>query len=230
MSEGRGGPQFIPRPPGARPGDPAPWAELPADRLRLTVDEVRRAFAVLDSPARPALREQQGRPSAVLAPLYDDGGEAWVVLTRRSNHLRTHKGEVSFPGGGRDPSDRDLIATALRETQEEIGIDPATVEIIGELDHMTTFSGRAYIVPYVGALPGRPALVVNPHEVESIVEAPLSELLLAEVYREEQWGIDWPVHFFELVGDTVWGATGRMLRQLLGIVTGTMGRGSELPG
>lgn len=164
----------------------------------------------------------------MLAPIYDHEGEAWVVLTRRAGHLRAHSGEVSFPGGRQDPDDADPAATALREAWEEIGLDPASVEIIGELDHLSTISSGSFIVPYVGVIDAPAQLVPNHDEVEAILHAPLSELLLPGVFREERWGIGpvvRPIVFFDLVGDTVWGATASLLRQLLGLVTATMGRG-----
>ncbi len=113
--------------------------------------------------------------------------------------------------------------------QEEIALDPSLVEIIGELDHLATVSSGAEIVPFVGALPGRPDTRPNPAEVEAVLHVPLAELLDPAIFREEIWtfpgGYDQPITFFELVGDTVWGATAALLRQLLGIVTGTLGRG-----
>jgi 8-oxo-dGTP pyrophosphatase MutT (NUDIX family) len=162
----------------------------------------------------------------VLAPLYELDGEVHVVLTRRAQHLRSHRGEVSFPGGGQEPGE-DLLDTALREACEETGLDRSAVEIIGELDHLQTVTSRSFIVPFVGVLPGRPALEPNPAEVELILHVPLDELLLDGVYREERWGLpplDRPIYFFEVVGDTIWGATAHMLRNLLALATGTRWR------
>ena len=219
----RGGPQRIPRPPGIRQGRPAPWSVVPAHERRYSLADVRAALDGFGPPKRSLVEMPGVRASAVVAPLFDEDGEAWVVLTRRAQHLRSHKGEVSFPGGGQDPDDADLRHTALREAFEETALDPSSVEIIGELDHLTTVSSRSYVVPYVGALPGRPELTPNPSEVERILTVPLSELLLDEVFREEHWGVpplDRRISFFELVGDTIWGATARILRQLLSLVSG----------
>ncbi|MEJ7585160.1 MAG: CoA pyrophosphatase [Acidimicrobiales bacterium] len=224
----RGGGQHIPRPPSAQPGADAPWSDLDPDRPLPTIDDVRRGMAAAGPPRRSAVEALRPRAAAVLVPLYDHDGEAWVVLTRRAGHLRTHGGEVSFPGGGQDPADPDLAVTALREAWEEIGLDPASVDIIGQLDHLSTVTSRSFIVPYVGVLPARPDLTPNPAEVDVILHVPLSELLAPGVFREERWNLGpvaRPIVFFELVGDTVWGATASLLRQLLGLVTATIGRG-----
>ncbi len=135
---------------------------------------------------------------------------------------------MSFPGGGLEPGDADLQATALREAWEETALDPDLVEVIGELDHLSTITSGSFIVPYVGLLPGRPQLKPSAGEVDAVLHVPLSELLLPEVFREEQWNFGTamrPIVFFDVVGDTIWGATASMLRQLLGLVTGTLGRG-----
>jgi 8-oxo-dGTP pyrophosphatase MutT (NUDIX family) len=228
---GRGGDQIIPRPLNARPGRPAPWAHLPDDRRRPRLADVRAALRDAGSaiPSERELVPEIDRASAVLAPLYEDDGELFVILTRRTWTMRSHSGEVSFPGGRQDDADADLWHTALRESQEEIALDPAKVERIGELDHLSTVTSRSFIVPYVGALPSEPYTQANAAEVSAVLHVPVVELLDPDIFREETWTFPWaedrPIFFFELVGDTVWGATGAMLRQLLGLVTGTVTRG-----
>lgn len=226
MGEARGGAQRIPRPATNRPGARAPWHDA-ADRVRgPTLAQIRAALAAAGPPRRAPAELDGARAAAVLVPLYEHEGEVWVVLTRRAAHLRAHQGEVSFPGGGRD-GDEALEWTALREAHEEIALDPSTVEVVGELDHLSTITSGSFIVPVVGILPGRPDdLVANPDEVAHILHVRLAELLHEDVYREELWGFDdaeRPIFFFELVGDTVWGATASMLRRLLALVLGVPG-------
>lgn len=165
-----------------------------------------------------------GRTSAVLVPLFPAAdGEPSVLLTRRSPRMRAHTHEVAFPGGRHDAEDADHLVTALREAREEVNLDPTSIEIVGELDHFVTGGSQSLVYPYVGVLDGPPTgLEPNPAEVEAILQVSLRELLLDEVWREEIWtrdGMRSPVTFFELHGDTVWGATGNMLRQLLTIAT-----------
>jgi 8-oxo-dGTP pyrophosphatase MutT (NUDIX family) len=215
--------QQIPRPTSWRPGGPAPWADLAPANRELTLGGIRAALEAAGPPRLWGDESLITRASAVLAPLYEEDGQVKVVLTRRAQHLRSHRGEVSFPGGGQDPGE-DLMQTALREAHEEVGLDPASVEIVGELDHLATIMSRSFIVPFVGFLPGRPELVPSPAEVELILHVPLVDLLDPEAYHEERWGLppmDRPLVFFEIEGDTIWGATGAMLRNFLALVTGT---------
>lgn len=188
---------------------------------------VRASFAAAGPPVRSLRQGRVERGSAVLAAMYEEAGESWLLLTRRSSALRVHSGEISFPGGGQEP-DEDLRTTALREAQEEVALDPSTVEIFGELDHLSTITSNSFIVPYVAALPGRPSLVASPDEVDEVLLVPLSELLDPAVYREERWDLFGDlrsIFFFELAEDTLWGATAAMVRQLLGLATGTVDRG-----
>jgi 8-oxo-dGTP pyrophosphatase MutT (NUDIX family) len=218
----RGGGQVIPRPGDWRPGAPAPWAGLTDRERHVDVDRILRALR--RAPAPQPLPPSDRRPSAVLVPVFEEGGEAWMVLTRRAQHMRNHRGEVSFPGGRQDDGEA-LVDTAKREALEEIGLDPGTVEVVAELDHLFTISSGAPIVPFVGILPARPAaLVPNPDEVELILTLPIRELLLDETYHGERWdlwGDDHEMAFFDVVGDTIWGATARILHNLLERVLAT---------
>lgn len=222
----RGGPQHIPRPPGVRPGAAAPWAGLPPWQRRVDLDALRELLPPRRAAPAP---DASGRLSAVLIPLYLDRDEAIVILTRRAAHLRTHSREVAFPGGGREPGDADLWETALRETREEVGLDPAAATCIGELDPFFTVGSDSLVHSFVAELPGgRPAgLRPDPAEVEKILHVPLSSLLAPDVYHQELWPRDGtmrPINFFEIPGDTVWGATAAILRQLLVIAAGIAAR------
>ena len=167
--------------------------------------------------------DRQHPQAAVLVPL-TRSDDPELVLTLRASGLSTHGGEVAFPGGRRDATDPDLAFTALREAEEETALPPTSVEVVGELDPLATFSSQSLIVPIVGRLDGRPELTAHEAEVEAILHVPLSELLHEDAYREELWRFPQgyhPLYFFEIPGDTIWGATARLLHQLLSIVTGT---------
>ena len=198
--------------------------------------EIRAAVATAASPRTQDVADGALR-SAVLAAFYDDAdrdGRASVVLTRRSKNLRNHSGEVSFPGGRQEPGE-ELWVTALREAEEEIALDRTAVVHLGELYHLRTVSSRSWIVPYVAEITDPhvviPALQAAPDEVELVLHVGLDELLKDGVFREELWTFGEytrPVFFFEIEGDTVWGATAAMLRNLLSIVTGTHDPNAEI--
>jgi len=184
---------------------------------------------VLRARGSAPIADTCNRLSAVLIPLYADRDEPHVILTRRAAHLRTHSREVAFPGGGREPGDADLWETALRETREEIGLDPTAATRIGELDPFFTVGSDSLVHSFVAELPaGRPAgLRPDPAEVEKILHVPLSSLLAPDVYHQELWPRDGtmrPINFFEIPGDTIWGATAAILRQLLVIAAGIAAR------
>jgi mutator protein MutT len=212
-----GGAQIIPRPPRWAPGRPPPWAGATIDHVDLDalLDRIRGRHPAA-APVFPGARS-----SAVLIALFDGPEGAEVILTRRAQHLTTHKGEVSFPGGRLDPGETPQQA-ALREAWEEVSLDPREVTLVGELDHLATVVSRSLIVPVVGSLARRPELRAT-SEVDRILTVPLVDLLRPGTYREELWGdppLDRAIHFFELDDETVWGATARMLVQLLGITVG----------
>lgn len=157
------------------------------------------------------------RAAAVLVPVFEDGGEARVILTKRPDTLPSHQGEIAFPGGKAE-GDESLLEAALREANEEIGLVPAEVEVVAELDGLATVASRFSIAPFVGVLAARPVLHPHPAEVADVLEVPLSELLADGVFREERWDLwesDRSVYFFDLPGETVWGATARILTAFL---------------
>ena len=227
---GRGGAQRIPRPSSFRPGDPPPWAGLPERLRHPSLADVRAACTTLPAPHPGVGAGPETRAAAVLVALFEEDGEARVILTKRPETMPSHQGEVAFPGGKHEPGlDTDLRATALREAEEEIGLDPGLVEIVAELDHMVTVSAWFELAPFVGLLSERPALVPDVREVDAVFDVALSELLHEDTFREERWevppemlvgvGEDRAIHFFELADETVWGATARILVGFLTHVT-----------
>ncbi len=158
----------------------------------------------------------------MLVALFEEDAEARVILTRRAATLRSHRSEVSFPGGRVDPGET-LVGAAVREACEEVSLDPDSVEIIGSLGPLTTVSSRARITPFVGMLARRPSLKGNPTEVERVFDVALAELLADGTHRTERWGEapnDIEMQFFDLPGDIIWGATARVLVDLLRRITG----------
>lgn len=161
----------------------------------------------------------------MLIPIYEVAGQAHVVLIKRPEWLPSHRGEIAFPGGKVEGTDPDARSAALREANEEIGLDPGAVEVVARLDGLVTVSSAFTIHPFVGILAEPPVLAPDPGEVDRVLEVPLATLLAEGVYREERWSFEtideFGVHFFELDDETVWGATARILSGLLARVVGS---------
>ena len=160
-------------------------------------------------------------PAAVLLPLYKKQGEYHILLTRRTQKVEHHKGQISFPGGARQEDDEGLMDTALRETFEEIGVCPEDVEVLGELDNMGTLTSNYLVTPFVGIIPYPYELRVNCDEIDELVEVPLSALADKRNHREEVYvieGIKFKATMFDYRGHVIWGATARILEQFLDLL------------
>ena len=173
------------------------------------------------------LREQLGRRTpvatdgaglrraVVLAPLVFKGGEPYVLFTERTHDVATHKGQVSFPGGSIEVADASPMEAALRETFEEIGVPPEAVEVVGQLDEVATNAATFAITPFVGVMPDGAAHIASPFEVARIAEVPLAHLLDPMVREPDLVTNHWKYSWDGLV---IWGATARMLNELLHIL------------
>jgi 8-oxo-dGTP pyrophosphatase MutT (NUDIX family) len=161
-------------------------------------------------------------PSAVLIPIINRKGHYHILLTKRTSCLKVHKGQISFPGGSHTGQDGTLLDTALRESQEEIGMDPEDVEIIGELDDTLTYTTNYVISPFVAFV--RPFQVkVNRGEIDEVLEVPLSALLDKATRQEEVRVLDGRAvntYSYNFQGRVIWGATARILDQILEIMAG----------
>jgi 8-oxo-dGTP pyrophosphatase MutT (NUDIX family) len=169
-------------------------------------------------PARPAV--PGARAAAVLVPLVGEGGPG-LILTRRTETLPSHRGQISFPGGSLDAGET-AEAAALREAQEEIGLDPSFVRVLGELDGTPTFVSGYVITPVVGWLDRRPALRPNPAEVAAIIEVPIASL--TEEIRVEPGFVhdrrSYPTEAWIYGENVIWGVTARLLRMFLHTLAG----------
>lgn len=156
------------------------------------------------------------RAAAVLVPVVG-GDEPALVFTLRTETVPSHKGQISFPGGSIEDSDRDVHAAALREANEEIGLDPARVEVLGELDTFPTYVSGYVVTPVVGWLEKMPELTPNPAEVARVLVIPLSALT-DEIRSDPGFahgGRTYPTEAWVWEGNVIWGVTARVLRGFL---------------
>ncbi len=164
----------------------------------------------LSRRSRSVAREGLGRASAVLVPLFERDGEAHLWLVKRAQGMRDHSGQVAFPGGKHDASDESLLATALREAEEEVALRKEDVEVLGALDDLVTIT--VYVItPYVGWVRAGYAPTPNAGEVDRVFAAPLRAFFEppSGVFPRIGWNVD---------GELVWGATAAIVRGLVAVI------------
>ena len=191
----------------------------PATIRAVVLDEIRSRLATY----QPKTFDPNGAPrAAVLVPLYTHQDDLHVVFTKRTDLVQHHRGEISFPGGAMDPEDADLVVTALREAEEEIGLSRDHIEVIGQLDDIVTIS-NFHVSVYVGEIDAQYspyAWLPHAHEVAEVLEVPLDHLLdesnLVEVPRQRDGQLV-IMQGFRFGEHIIWGATGRMLRNFLDV-------------
>ena len=163
--------------------------------------------------------------SAVLLPIYYEQGQYYILFTKRTEQVKEHKGQISFPGGAYEEGDGTLINTALRECTEEIGLTADEVEILGELDDQVSRTSNYIISPFVALIPWPHPLKVDHWEVEEIIQVPISALLGKDCLRQETEIIGdeaVTLYFYHYQGQIIWGATARILNQFLDIYSQVM--------
>jgi 8-oxo-dGTP pyrophosphatase MutT (NUDIX family) len=243
--EGHQYPQTLPEPDDIQAGSLAPWSALSVSdlsglSLKLVESRLKDALRHLDNSVMPddpgamAVAERDGQPiarrSAVLVALFEESGETHLVLTRRSFSMREHRGEIALPGGGSDVGETPTD-TALREAREEVGIDESAVRVVGWLSPIVTLALGSVIWPVIGFLEERPVMVTDPGEVDRAFTVPLADLLAEGSFLEERWRRDFarpgsesdgyfPIYFYRVPGDLIWGATARVITELLCVVAG----------
>jgi 8-oxo-dGTP pyrophosphatase MutT (NUDIX family) len=160
-------------------------------------------------------------PSAVLVPLRERQGRHYLLFIRRTLTVKTHKGQISFPGGTWEETDGSRLNTALRECDEEIGLNPEDAEVLGELDDEITATSNYIVTPYVALIPGEYAFTLNADEVAELIEVPLEKLLeenrrIPLVKDAEQELLE--AYTYHHDGEVIWGATARILRHFLNML------------
>jgi len=167
----------------------------------------------------PPKNLQIQRQAAVLIPLLKIEGELFVMLTKRSKNLRSHAGQVSFPGGKQDHKDADSLETALRETHEEIGLHPEKVEVLGRLDQILSIQ-KYLVTPFVGVIPYDFTPIPNLDEIESVFRVPLSFFMKSNNHWAEEYQASKAIvfmHHFDFEGYDIWGMTAKLILRLLEI-------------
>ncbi len=188
-------------------------------------DFIDRIRNLLSSRERRVIEHPPFSHAAVLVPLFKKGKACHLLFTKRSEEVKYHKGEISFPGGVVDEDDSELIGTALREASEEIGLKENDVQIIGVLDDIVTIT-EFIVTPIVGLFPYPYPFKVSEAEIAELIEVPLSFLLDKKCFSERQifrGGQNEIVYNYQYGHHIIWGATARILKQFLDLISNPKG-------
>jgi 8-oxo-dGTP pyrophosphatase MutT (NUDIX family) len=170
---------------------------------------------------KETITEKARVPSAVLVPLYKENGKYHIVFIRRSITVPTHQGQIAFPGGARHKDDKTLLETALRETEEEIGVRQSDVKVLGELDDQITTTSNFVLTPFVGVIPWPYEFKLCKAEVEKLIFIPIP-FLQEKSHRKPEMeifnGQEYPSFAYYYHGKRIWGATARVLYKFLEIL------------
>jgi 8-oxo-dGTP pyrophosphatase MutT (NUDIX family) len=183
-------------------------------------DFINRIRNILSSRQRKLIEHPPFSHAAVLVPLFKKGEDCYLLFTKRSDQVKYHKGEISFPGGVVDEEDSELISTALREAFEEIGLNENDVQIIGILDDIVTIT-EFIVTPIVGLFPYPYLFKVSEVEIAELIEVPLASLLDEDCFSEREifrGGRNEVVYAYQYEKHIIWGATARILKQFLDLI------------
>ena len=184
------------------------------------IEKIRTALA-----KRQILRinDSKMKVSAVLVPIFLKAGQYHLIFIQRTERVKEHKGQISFPGGAYKKADRLLLNTALREAEEEIGLAPGDVDVLGELDDVLTASSNYVISPFVGLIPYPYKFKPDKWETEELIEVPVTSLLVKNCFSESTVklnGLEIDTGFYKCGDKIIWGATSKILKQFLEIFAG----------
>jgi 8-oxo-dGTP pyrophosphatase MutT (NUDIX family) len=177
---------------------------------------------LLASRQKLSIHDPRRIPSAVLIPIYQEQGDYNIVFIKRTDTVKTHKGQISYPGGGREKCDKTLQDTAIREACEEVGLRPDDIEILGEMDDEITTTSNYIVTPFVGMIPWPYRFTIEKAEVAEIITVPLSALQNKNNIKQNietlEGGIVVDSYAYHYKGKIIWGATARILHKLLDII------------
>lgn len=174
------------------------------------------------TPQKYIFKKVKSKPAAVLIPIYFKNDEAHILFTKRTEIVEHHKGQISFPGGSRDPDDIDLEYTALRETEEEVGIKKQDIQIVGQTDIFLT-NTHFLVTPYVGFFGYPYSFSVSENEIDRLIGVPLSHFFDEQNFEVKPFkkeNYKWLIHYYYFNHDVIWGVTGFLLSNFLSIAFG----------